>query len=211
MKWRTAIFDLDGTVSDPFEGIYKSINHALAAYGYPPATPGQVRTMIGPPLSDIFNALLGEVSEARMLELVDAYRDRYARVGYAENVLYDDMKPAIAKLAEAGYRLGVCTSKRADYAEKIVDMFGLLTHFDFIDGGDIHIQKDSQLKALISNDLDPGTAVMIGDRAVDVRAAAANGMSSIGVTWGFGDREELAAASAEHIVDTPEELVQLLI
>ena len=167
--------------------------------------------MIGPPLSDIFEALLGEVAETRMLELVDAYRDRYARVGYSENVLYDNMQPAISTLTESGYRLGVCTSKRADYAEKIVDMFELLQHFEFVDGGDIHIRKVSQIEGLVANGIDAATAVMIGDRAVDIRAASENGVASIGVTWGFGDRDELKGADANHIVDSPDELVELLL
>ena len=166
--------------------------------------------MIGPPLSDIFEALLGELTETRMLELVDAYRDRYARVGYAENVLYDGIKPAISALTESGYRLGVCTSKRADYAEKIVDMFNLLRHFDFVDGGDIHIRKVTQIGGLVANSIDAATAVMIGDRAVDIRAASDNRVASIGVTWGFGGRDELESAGADHVVETPDELVELL-
>ena len=211
MRWQTAIFDLDGTISDPFEGIFKSVNHALGVYGYRPATPDQIRSMIGPPLNDIFEALLGTITETRMLELVDAYRDRYARVGYAENELYDEMKSSISSLSSAGYQLGVCTSKRADYAEKIVDMFELLRHFEFVDGGDINIRKVSQIEKLVANGIDASSAVMIGDRAVDIEAASQNGVASIGVTWGFGDRDELEKARADHIVDTPNELVELLI
>ena len=146
-----------------------------------------------------------------MLELVDAYRDRYSRVGYAENVLYEEMKTVIPDLADSGYRLGVCTSKRADYAEKIVDMFDLLHHFEFVDGGDVNIRKSAQIERLVANGVDAETAVMIGDRGVDIEAAAHSGVASIGVTWGFGDRNELKLARADHIVETPAELLELLI
>ena len=131
MKWRTALFDLDGTISDPFEGIYKSVNHALEEYGYEPAGTEQVRAMIGPPLNEIFISLLGPVDDRRMMELIDSYRDRYASIGYAENVIYEDVPDIVEALHDAGYRMGVCTSKRADYAAKIIDMFGLGEFFQY--------------------------------------------------------------------------------
>jgi phosphoglycolate phosphatase len=146
-----------------------------------------------------------------MLELVDAYRDRYARVGYAENVLYEGVAGTISRLADAGYRLGVCTSKRADYAEKIVQMFGLLDYFEFVDGGDIHVRKVTQIEKLVANGIESGSAVMIGDRAVDILAATENGVAAIGVTWGFGTGSELESARPGYIVNTPIELAELLL
>jgi len=211
MKFGTAIFDLDGTISDPFEGIYKSVNHALSVQNHEPVAPDRVRSLIGPPLIDLFEALLGPQSDSHMLDLVDAYRDRYARVGYAENVLYDDVTELIARLAAAGYRLGVCTSKRADYAEKIVQMFGLLEYFEFVDGGDVHVRKVMQIENLLANGIEAESAVMIGDRAVDILAAKDNGVAAIGVTWGFGSRNELDDADPSYIVNTPGELAELLI
>lgn len=210
MNWRTVLFDLDGTISDPFEGIYKSVNHALELFGYQPADSAHVRKMIGPPLNEIFESLLGPVVETRMIELIDGYRDRYASVGYAENVLYPDMPAVIEKLHAAGYQMGICTSKRADYAAKIVDMFGLGGYFEFVDGGDVHIKKHMQIEKLVANGIDAGASVMIGDRAVDIDAAKRNGVAAIGVVWGFGDHAELEQAGSDHIVNSPQELLELL-
>lgn len=210
MTWRTALFDLDGTISDPFEGIFKSINHALVEYGYEPAETGQVQAMIGPPLDEIFESLLGSLDESRIIELIDRYRDRYATVGYKENVVYEKIPAVIEQLHGFGYRMGICTSKRADYAGKIVDMFGLGGYFEFVDGGDVHIKKSMQIERIVGNGIDAATTVMIGDRAVDIEAARHNDVAAIGVMWGFGDRAELEDAGPDHIVDSPQELLELL-
>ena len=203
------IFDLDGTISDPSEGIAKCINHALDRYGYKPVDPDRVAPLIGPPLTEIFEALLGPVDDDRMLGLVAAYRERYAAVGYRENVLYDGIGDAIVTLSALGYRMGICTSKRADYAAKIVDMFGLAGYFEFVDGGDVHIKKTMQLERLVADGLDAGTAVMIGDRAVDIDAGKRNGLATVAVHWGFGGSQELSSADADHSVRAPGELTVL--
>jgi phosphoglycolate phosphatase len=143
------------------------------------------------------------------LSLIDRYRDRYATIGYRENNLYDDVPDMISTLADRDFELGVCTSKRADYAAKIIEMFHLHEYFSFVDGGDIHIKKYMQLERLISNGIDPETTVMIGDRAVDIEAARTNGIRAVGVSWGFGNIEELNNARPDHIVDSPAELVEL--
>ncbi len=117
----------------------------------------------------------------------------------------------IRQLAGSGVRMGVCTSKRADYAAKIVARFGLAPFFEFIDGGDIDVHKVTQIRKLVANGIDAGSAVMIGDRAVDILAAAGNGVDAIGVTWGFGSREELDGARPSQVVDSAPELLELLI
>jgi phosphoglycolate phosphatase len=125
LRYETLIFDLDGTISDPFVGISRSINYALETLSYDPVDPETVRPLIGPPLTEIFpplteifGHLLGTLPEPEMLDLVDRYRERYASVGYAENEIYQDIPQTIARLAESGYRMGVCTSKREDYARR---------------------------------------------------------------------------------------------
>ena len=127
------IFDLDGTISDPSEGIARCVNHALERYGYEPVDPGRVAPLIGPPLTEIFEELLGTVDDDRMLGLVAAYRERYAETGYRENVLYDGIRETVVALAASGYRMGICTSKRADYAAKIVDMLDRFDQLDLVE------------------------------------------------------------------------------
>jgi len=211
VKPKTLIFDLDGTISDPFEGISKSVNYALESLAYEAVNPERVRSMIGPPLTEIFVFLIGEVSGPHMQMLVNKYRERYANIGYTENVIYEDMPEIIASLSASGFTLGVCTSKRADYAADIVNMFGLSGYFDFIDGGDVGISKSEQLERLVADGIDAGTAIMIGDRNVDISAAKSNGLRSVGVSWGFGDDEELRLAAPDYLVHTPGELLELFI
>lgn len=211
MKFTTIIFDLDGTISNPLVGISSSINYALAAYGYDIVAVEDVSPMIGPPLTEIFKHFVGSVAEIRLQELVGKYRERYASVGYAENEIYEQIPATIAALAAHGYQLGVCTSKRADYATKIVEMFGLRDYFSFIDGGGDGIHKIDQLRDLVSNGLQPESAVMIGDREVDINAAKRNNIASVGVMWGFGGHRELQQAGPDHLMKTPADLLTLLV
>ena len=209
MNAETIIFDLDGTISNPFDGITRSVNYALESEGYDTRDPQEIGRLIGPPLKEIFETLLGDLSEVRLQALVAAYRERYAASGYRENQLYEDVPSVIAALHNDGYALGVCTSKRADYAGKIVDMFGLSPYFRFVDGGDVHVAKRQQLERIVQNGVQAESAVMIGDRAVDIEAAKANRISSVGVCWGFGDLPELSGAAPDHIVESPRELLEL--
>ena len=209
VKLKTLIFDLDGTISDPFEGISRSVNYALESLEFTSVDPERIRPMIGPPLNEIFEFLIGEVSDRQMQTLVSRYRERYASIGYTENVIYKEMPEAIATLAASGYTLGVCTSKRADYAADIVDMFGLSTYFAFISGGDIGIHKSQQLERIVASGVDAESATMIGDRDVDIDAAKSNGLSSVGVSWGFGDDDELNSAAPDYVVRSPTELLEL--
>lgn len=209
MTFRTLIFDLDGTISDPSDGIARSVNYALESFSYEPVDEKRVHRMIGPPLTEIFEHFLGALPNSRLQELVDAYRERYATIGYAENVLYDDIPAVIEQLAAKGYELGVCTSKRADYASRIVDMFGLGGYFDFIDGGDVHVKKYMQLKRIVTSGVNAASAVMIGDRAVDIAAARKNGLSSVGVNWGFAQDKELSDAIPTFLVESPTDLLEI--
>jgi phosphoglycolate phosphatase len=211
LQYETLIFDLDGTISDPFVGISRCINHALETLNYEPVDPERIRPMIGPPLTEIFEHLLGTLPEQDMLALVDKYRERYATVGYTENKVYDDIPGIIAQLADSGYHMGICTSKRADYAQRIVEMFGLMQFFSFVDGGDVNIKKRQQIKSMVANGLSASSSIMIGDRAVDILAGKSNDISSVGVLWGFGECVELEEAAPDHLLETPSELLTLFL
>lgn len=202
----TLVFDLDGTLSDPAVGIGRSINHALVAFGFAPISDVAVSQYIGPPLDQIFRAITGIDAAETLAALVGKYRERYADVGYAENVLYPGIPEALASLAAQGCVLGVCTSKRVDFADQILRMFGLRSHFAFVDGGEIGVHKDRQLGALVANGtIGPGST-MIGDRAVDVLAAKRNALRSVGVLWGHGSRDELESAGADMIMESVESI-----
>ncbi|MFQ5634943.1 MAG: HAD family hydrolase [Gammaproteobacteria bacterium] len=206
MSYDTIIFDLDGTISDPSLGIVRSANFALESLGYETVEGSKVRPLIGPPLQELLGELAGDVSGKTMNQLIARYRERYASTGYAENELYDGVQDVISELSKRGHRLGVCTSKRTDFAEKILNMFGLSDYFGFVDGGDIGIEKTEQLAGLVGNGLKPATAVMIGGRAVDILAARANEIRSVGVLWGFGEQHERSRACPDYVVETPADL-----
>ncbi len=203
------VFDLDGTLSDPAVGIGRSINHALAHYGYPTIPEAQVPQFIGPPLDTSFGALTGSTDPGHLAELVAKYRERYADVGYAENILYPGIPEALETLAAAGVSMGLCTSKRVDFAQSILKLFGLEQHFRFLSGGDIGVHKRQQLASLLSVGSIQPTSIMIGDRAIDISAAKSNGLRPIGVLWGHGSAEELTRADPDALVRFPRELVDL--
>jgi len=209
MRYKTLIFDLDGTISDPFVGISRSINYAFEALNFTTVDPERVRPMIGPPLTEIFEHFLGSLPDRVMQNLVGKYRERYASEGYAENEIYAGIPDIVARLASSGYAMGICTSKRADYASKILDMFGLSGHFSFVDGGGVGVEKRQQIERLVANGLSAHTAIMIGDRAIDVGAGKTNKLSSAGVLWGFGDRDELVEAAPDHLLESPADLLNL--
>lgn len=210
MHYETLIFDLDGTISDPFVGISASVNHALNSAGFEAVDPEAVRPLIGPPLNEIFEKLAGADATSRMQDLIDHYRDRYATIGYAENRLYPGIPELLARLSGLGYRMGICTAKRADYAMKILEHFGLAERFDFVDGGGMQANKKQQIARILQGGVNARTSLMIGDRAGDIEAANANSVDGLAVLWGFGGKEELATANPKWVAASPVELQSIL-
>jgi phosphoglycolate phosphatase len=205
----TLIFDLDGTISDPSLGIGRCLNYALQAHGFPAVSVAQVAAGIGQQLDAALCTLCPDADHATRASLVATYRERYAAIGYAENTMYPGVPESLKALAAAGMPMGVCTAKRRDFAEKILAMFGVLSHFRFVEGGDIGIKKRDQLAGLLQSTAIDHAAVMIGDRAVDISSAKANGLRSVGVRWGVGDLAELQGAGADVILSSTIELRQL--
>jgi phosphoglycolate phosphatase len=209
MNQRHLVFDLDGTISNPALGIARSINYSLSAFGREPISEVDVSTFIGPPIDDIFRRLTHSAEESYIVQLVSKFRERYADVGYSENVLYPGIPEAIRYLVGKGFQLGVCTTKRVDFAERILKLFDIRDCFQFVSGGDIGIHKHEQLEYLVTNKVIGVEAAMIGDRAVDIMAAHANGLRSVGVLWGHGTEFELLKAEAQLLLSHPDQLMEL--
>jgi phosphoglycolate phosphatase len=203
------LFDLDGTLSDNFDGITGSIRHALAKLGAHAPAAHALRHCIGPPLRESFARLLARDDAATIEAAIDAYRERYDVLGWQENVAYPGVGGALETLAARGVRMFVCTSKPERYASRIVRHFGFDAHVERVYGADLAGVLDDKRKLLAhliaSESLDPTACVMIGDRVHDVRAAQANGTRSVGVLWGYGSAEELFGA--ERLLASPAELV----
>ena len=205
----TLVFDLDGTISDNSVGIVRSINYALAAYGYADISDDAVTQYIGPPLDSVFSRITRTDSPDRIHELVVKFRERYSDVGYSENTMYAGMPDVLQYLASCGIQMGICTGKRSDFAERILTMFGLRDYFSFVRGGGLGLRKDAQLRGLLVERAIESTSIMIGDRAVDITAARGNGLRSVGVLWGHGSRQELEDAVPDRVMAVPDELRDL--
>jgi len=200
------LFDLDGTISDPLVGFARSINYALTHFGYEPLELSACANYIGPPIDESFRTITRLTEPNKIKELVGKYRERYADVGFAENTLYPGIPESLATLAQSGVPLAVCTSKRKDFAERILEMFGLRHHFSFISGGEIGLEKWQQIESLLAQGSVSTSSVMIGDRHFDIVAARKNGLSSAGVLWGYGSRAELEKEQPTYLFASPAEL-----
>ncbi len=201
------LFDLDGTISDPLEGVSRSINFALTHFGHQSRAVAEIAQYVGPSLDSTFKALIGNDTETTAL--VAKYRDRYGEIGYSENILYPGIATALSAINAANIPMAICTAKRQDFAERIIDMFGLSHYFQFINGGEVGISKSQQIEFLLAQKQVSNSTVMIGDRAVDLIAAHQNGLQSGGVLWGYGSRTELAHEAPLYFFNSPSELTQL--
>jgi phosphoglycolate phosphatase len=199
-------FDLDGTLTDPKPGITRSIRYALQRLDHHTIpTEDELTWCIGPPLRASFVTLLGAAHAAD--RAVALYRERFADVGLYENGVYDGVSEVLTDLCASGHRLFVATSKPHVFAERIIDHFGLRGHFERVFGSELdgtRVDKSHLLEyALKQASVNPAKTLMIGDRSHDMVGARNNGMKGIGVLYGYGSREELLGAGANHICATP--------
>jgi phosphoglycolate phosphatase len=208
----SVLFDLDGTLTNPFTGITNSMQHALREVGLEPPLVEQLRRYIGPPLQVTFREILGD--DARAAEALGFYRQRYGEVGKFENELIPGVVEAVQTLSDSGYKLFVATSKLETYSIDIIDHFGLAPFFHRVHGSALdgsRADKGELIRHILETEgLDPAQTVMIGDRLHDVLGAAMNDVRTIGVLWGFGDREELEGAGAARIAASPDELSEMV-
>ncbi len=202
------VFDLDGTISDPKDGIVRSMNYALTEHDLAPRSEEELQRYIGPPLDVAFKELSKSSDTKLILSLVAKYRERYSDTGFSENKLYEGVVSSLAALNK-NYPLAVCTSKRVDFAERILTLFELGHLFEFVSGGDVGITKVSQLSDLLSCGAIGSGSVMVGDRNADLIGAHQNGLKSVGVLWGYGDYEELSFESPSMILRSPNELIKI--
>lgn len=205
------LFDLDGTLTDPFSGITRCIAHALERLGAPVPPAEELRGCIGPPLKHSLTRLLATDNDTLVEKALALYRERFGTLGLYENAVYDGIPEVLAALNEAGYTLHVATSKPAVYARRIVAHFDLQRHFRAVHGSELdgtRADKASLIAHILESESIRGTtAVMIGDRAYDMLGARANGLACLGVLWGYGSKDELEASGAHAVVATPAELV----
>jgi phosphoglycolate phosphatase len=216
MSYQTILFDLDGTLTDPAEGITNSIVHSLTYYGIDVADKRDLYDFIGPPLHESYMRRFG-MDEATSLEAVEHYREYFSVKGLFENEVYDGIEDLLRELRANGKQLLVATSKPEVYAVPILEHFGLAKYFHHICGALLHPPRgygkaDVIREALACSGVtDLGTAIMVGDRMHDIIGAHKEGISAIGVLYGYGDRAEHEACGADYIVSTVSDLKKLLL
>lgn len=204
-------FDLDGTLTNPRLGITACIRHALVKLNAPVPSASELDQWIGPPLQASFLQVLGSPEQATAA--VQLYRDRFASVGLYENHVYEGIPEMLSTLASQQYTLWVTTSKPHIFAVKIIQHFQLSPFFAAVYGSELDGTRankgDLLAHVLAIEKIDAAQAMMVGDRAYDIIGAQHNHIKAIGVTWGFGTKDELQAAGATALCDTPADLPQV--
>ena len=211
MTPKSILFDLDGTLTDSGEGIMKSAVYALSHYGIEAPSEAELRTFVGPPLTESF-ARFG-VPQDQLAQAVEIYRSRYIPIGRFENAPYPGIRELLEKLKADGHRLYVATSKPEWMSIKILEYFDLAKYFEMICGAATDFSRNSK-EAVIAHLLKECGAqenpIMVGDTAYDVIGAKAHGIPCVGVDWGYGLNEDMVEAGAIAIAYTAEQLYNLL-
>lgn len=216
MEFKYLLFDLDGTLTDPKEGITKCVAYALKSYGVEVDNPDSLVKFIGPPLRESFSRFFG-FSEEEAEGLVAKYRERYKDVGIFENRLFPGTVKMLRILKAEGKTIALATSKPEVFAVRILEKYGILEYFDEAVGSELDGRRDSKeeviaeaVKRLDINAADMPYCVMIGDRHHDINGGKAFGLKTVGVRLGYAEPGELESAGADYIVGDMQELLDLL-
>ncbi|GLV65519.1 phosphoglycolate phosphatase [Bacillus mycoides] len=208
--YKTFLFDLDGTLTDPKEGIINSVLYALEKIGIEEVNISELDSFIGPPIQQSFVDSYN-MNEIEVERAVFYFREYLKQSGLLENKVYDGITTLLQELKDAGNRLFVATSKPTVFAKQVIEHFQLTTFFEEIVGSNLdgtRIKKEEIIAHILqtNEELKKEEMVMIGDRKHDVISANSNGIASIGVLYGYGSEIELSDAGAIHIVKDVEEL-----
>lgn len=205
------LFDLDGTLTDSGEGIINCATLALEHFGLAVPDRETMRQFVGPPLRDTFVKFGVPADKAE--EAVAVYRSRYVPIGKYENEPYSGIRELLEKLQAEGHTLYVATSKPEELSIDILNKFDLAKYFDRICGATLDGSRDEKAQViayLLEQTGSKENAIMVGDTAFDVLGAAAHGIPTIGVAWGYGKVSDMQAAGAKSIAHTMNELYALL-
>jgi phosphoglycolate phosphatase len=209
------LLDLDGTLIDSQPGILASCLAALRTLGHEPDETFDVRSAIGPPLEDMMQILLRSYGDDRVGEAVAAYRRHYGESGFLGSVPYPGIGKSLQEMKRTGLRIYLATSKRAIFANRILDHLKFAAYFDGIYGsvpsGELDHKPELLAHIVSKHSLSPSRSLMVGDRRHDISGAHAVGMRGLGVLWGYGARDELETAGADHLVESPSDLARAVL
>ena len=206
------LLDLDGTLTDSRPGIERCMRASMSELGHPINPAENLDWAIGPPIEDVFTRLLAVAATPHSIKhAVAAYRTHYAATGWSENTPYPGIAEALFALQSAGYALYLATSKRIDFARRIVTHFGFAIHFAALHGAELdgsRSHKPEMIAHIIATHrLDPNRTIMVGDRSFDIAGAHANHIKAIGVLWGYGSPAEFTQADADATIPHPADIL----
>lgn len=208
---KAILFDLDGTLTDSGEGIINCAQYAFQQMGYPVPPREEMGVFVGPPLWDTFERF--GIPKERTDEAVQIFRSRYVPIGKFENTPYPGIRELLEALGAEGNLLYVATSKPETTAVEVLEHFDLARYFDRICGADLEKKrnsKDAVIAYLLNVTGSDAEMVMVGDTEYDVLGAAAHGIPTIGVSWGYGDVAAMEKAGAKAIANSTKELLEML-
>lgn len=211
---KNVLFDLDGTLTDPGEGITRSLQYALNELGIECPPPAELHVHIGPPVRDALSIILKTKDASLVEEALRIYRVRFSETGIFENEVFDGVPELLEALRASSRRLYVATSKPLVFTKRILKHFRLTDYFDGIYGSELNGHLDNKVELihyiLRSSELTPDETLMVGDRMYDIFGARENGCMSLGVTYGYGSEEELRSAGADMLCESPQEIATRL-
>ena len=214
-KFSYILFDLDGTLSDPKEGITKSFQYALKHFGIQVENLDELEPVIGPPLKVSFMNFY-DLSEEDAVVAIAKYRERFGTIGLYENEIYPGIKELLEELVEKGYQIAIASSKPTEYVEQICEHFEIKQYFhhiigSFMDGRRVEKEEVVEEAIIQFGNVSKEEIIMVGDRKFDVTGAHDRGLKAIGVTYGYGGKEELTEAGADFLANSVGELRDLLL
>ncbi len=215
MHINDVLFDLDGTLTDPGEGITNSVIFSLEKFGITVSNRAELYKFIGPPLLYSYKEYYG-FSESDAKLAIKYYREYFSEKGIFENRVYDGITDMLGKLCGNNIRLSVATSKPDPFAVKILEHFGLTEYFSLVAGATMD-ETRSEKHEVIEYALrglhikDKARCIMVGDRKHDILGAKKNGLKSVGVLYGYGSRGELETAGADMLAETPLDICGLIL
>ncbi|MBE6821358.1 MAG: HAD family hydrolase [Ruminococcaceae bacterium] len=213
MKYDAVLLDFDGTIADTGEGIYDSVRYAVKAMGFDPLPEEIVHTFIGPPVFSSFKRALN-LSDEDSAKAVEKYRESYMQGGIYRLSFYDGMEKLLNDIKKSGIKLAVASSKPENFIVEILRYLKISDLFDFISAPESDRAPESKTalveRAVTVLNVDKSKTVMIGDRYFDIEGAKEAKVDSIGVTFGFGDRDELINSGADYIADSTEDIRRII-
>ncbi|KKA05920.1 HAD family hydrolase [Pseudomonas ogarae] len=211
MHYQTVLFDLDGTLTDPREGITRSIQFALSKLGIDEPDLTRLEHFIGPPLLQAFMQFY-DFDEAKAWEAVNFYRERFKVTGLYENRVFDGVMPLLETWGGQGPQLYTPPPNPWVSARKTARHFDFARHFKVIYGSELDGTRTNKVELiahlLAEEGLDPASTLMIGDRKHDLIGARSNGLDAAAVGYGFGSHEELSAEGPAYHFETVDALHQ---